>query len=131
MTLETVEVRKSLLFGRQIFWRHVFKQENQHLMDLAQLNNVIVLQDKKKSSGTVKSSLTRSDRVASSSGFSAPCNDASPKNLLNSFLNTVLPEKVETKVYCSLTEEQAALYEAVEQEVMNFLLPTGFRSYHS
>ena len=30
-----------------------------------------------------------------------------------------LPEKVETKVYCSLTEEQATLYEAVVQDVMN------------
>lgn len=29
-----------------------------------------------------------------------------------------LPEKVETKVYCSLTEEQATLYEAVVQDVM-------------
>jgi SNF2 family DNA or RNA helicase len=29
-----------------------------------------------------------------------------------------LPEKVETKVYCSLTEEQASLYEAVVQDVM-------------
>jgi SNF2 family DNA or RNA helicase len=30
-----------------------------------------------------------------------------------------LPEKVETKVYCTLTEEQATLYEAVVQDVMN------------
>lgn len=29
-----------------------------------------------------------------------------------------LPEKVETKVYCTLTEEQATLYEAVVQDVM-------------
>ena len=29
-----------------------------------------------------------------------------------------LPEKVETKVYCALTEEQATLYEAVVQDVM-------------
>ena len=29
-----------------------------------------------------------------------------------------LPEKVETKVYCSLTEEQATLYEAVVQDIM-------------
>ncbi|MBT3189202.1 MAG: DEAD/DEAH box helicase [Anaerolineae bacterium] len=29
-----------------------------------------------------------------------------------------LPEKVETKVYCSLTEEQATLYEAVVQDAM-------------
>jgi SNF2 family DNA or RNA helicase len=29
-----------------------------------------------------------------------------------------LPEKVETKVYCTLTEEQAILYEAVVQDVM-------------
>ena len=29
-----------------------------------------------------------------------------------------LPEKVETKVYCNLTEEQATLYEAVVQEAM-------------
>jgi SNF2 family DNA or RNA helicase len=29
-----------------------------------------------------------------------------------------LPDKVETKVYCSLTEEQATLYEAVVQDVM-------------
>jgi SNF2 family DNA or RNA helicase len=29
-----------------------------------------------------------------------------------------LPEKVETKVYCNLTEEQATLYEAVVQDVM-------------
>lgn len=31
---------------------------------------------------------------------------------------TDLPEKVETKVYCMLTEEQATLYEAVVQDVM-------------
>ena len=31
---------------------------------------------------------------------------------------TDLPEKVETKVYCTLTEEQATLYEAVVQDVM-------------
>jgi len=31
---------------------------------------------------------------------------------------TDLPEKVETKVYCNLTEEQATLYEAVVQDVM-------------
>jgi len=31
---------------------------------------------------------------------------------------TDLPEKVETKVYCELTEEQATLYEAVVQDVM-------------
>jgi SNF2 family DNA or RNA helicase len=29
-----------------------------------------------------------------------------------------LPEKVETKIYCTLTEEQATLYEAVVQDVM-------------
>ena len=29
-----------------------------------------------------------------------------------------LPEKLETKVYCSLTEEQATLYEAVVQDIM-------------
>jgi SNF2 family DNA or RNA helicase len=29
-----------------------------------------------------------------------------------------LPQKIETKVYCSLTEEQATLYEAVVQDVM-------------
>ena len=31
---------------------------------------------------------------------------------------TDLPEKVETKVYCTLTEEQATLYEAVVQDAM-------------
>jgi SNF2 family DNA or RNA helicase len=31
---------------------------------------------------------------------------------------TDLPEKVESKVYCSLTEEQATLYEAVVEDVM-------------
>src|SRR6266540_7200230 len=31
---------------------------------------------------------------------------------------TDLPEKVETKIYCTLTEEQATLYEAVIQDVM-------------
>ena len=31
---------------------------------------------------------------------------------------TDLPEKVETKVYCNLTEEQATLYEAVVQDAM-------------
>jgi len=31
---------------------------------------------------------------------------------------TDLPDKVETKVYCNLTEEQATLYEAVVQDVM-------------
>jgi SNF2 family DNA or RNA helicase len=31
---------------------------------------------------------------------------------------TDLPDKVETKVYCTLTEEQATLYEAVVQDVM-------------
>ena len=31
---------------------------------------------------------------------------------------TDLPEKLQTKVYCSLTEEQATLYEAVVQDVM-------------
>ena len=41
---------------------------------------------------------------------------------------TDLPDKVETKVYCSLTEEQATLYEAVVQDVMKQIEEEDARS---